>query len=113
MNTGLDQLKVAKEEEFFHKQQQAQLQALRERMFEQEEYAREAQEKFKSFKEGHSPVTGAKLFKARVGESIVLDCPEEGAMMLTYDSLMNLVQAAQEGDSETLKLWQAFLGQTA
>lgn len=113
MNTGLDQLKKAKEEEFFHKEQQNQLQALREKMFVKTEQAREAQERFKNFQEGHSPVTGGKFFKARVGESIVLDCPEEGAMMLTYDSLMSLVKAAKEGNEETLKLWQAFLGQTA
>ena len=113
MNTGLDQLKKAKEEEFFHKQQQEQLQAIRERHFDEEQQQRESELKFKAFQEGHSPLTGAKLFKARVGHATVLDCPEEGSLMLTYQSIMELVEAAKSNNEDVLKVWQAFLGKTA
>lgn len=103
-----DERKRVREEEYFLKEEKEKLRRLREKSHNSETVRAHAQEALSNFRRGFSPITGAPMFKVTVDGIDVVDCPEEGLMMLTYDTLENILIDAGESPAK-VKNWLTFL----
>ena len=104
-----DQLKKVREEEYFLKEEREKIAALKAQREKSLEFLAETKEKMKTFERGFSPVRGKSMFRANIAGEIVLDCPEEGTVTLTYDVLQTLIREAKKAESEALPLWERFI----
>lgn len=108
-NSGWDDMKRVREEEYFHKEEQRKIQEMKKKVLESQQTRDIARERITAFGKGQSPLTGSSIYKANISETPVLDCPEEGTIMMSYECLKTLLKAAQSGEQNTLNAWNTFL----
>lgn len=104
-----DEMKRVREEEYFHKQEQEQLQKLKEQGEKKPNLQDKGLESIAAFSKGKSPLTGASFYKASVSGSTILDCPEEETLLLSYKTILKIIDAAEAQDKNTIHAWQHFL----
>lgn len=109
-SSSWDDMKRVREEEYFMKEEQAKVAALKAKRSKEQAYLQNTHAAIEKFQRGYSPISGANLFKAKVGAHTVLDAPEEGVLLLPYDTLVELLTAATSHvDSEMVTDWKRFL----
>ena len=104
-----DQLKKVREEEFFYKDERDKIAALKAQREKSRAFMTETKEKMAAFERGFSPVRGMNMFRANIAGDLVLDCPEEGTVTMTYDVLEKLLKEAKLAESDMLKKWEQFI----
>lgn len=107
--TSWDNLKKAREEEYFLKDEREKIAALRAKREAALEFIAETKNKMATFERGFSPVRGKNMFRATVAGNLVLDCPEEGTLTMTYDVLETILKEAKKTESELLTKWAQFV----
>lgn len=113
MTNSWDDLKRVKEEEYFLREEKEKLRRLRDQVTSEERGRANAQEALSNFQKGHSPITGATMYRASVDDIDIIDCPEEGVLMMTYNTLETLLDAAADPKSPLIKSWRHFLKSAA
>ena len=104
-----DQLKKVREEEYFLKEEREKVAALKAKRAKSLEFLTETKEKMEAFERGFSPLRGMSMFRANIAGDLILDCPEEGTVTMTYDVLQALLKEAKKADSEILPKWEMFV----
>lgn len=104
-----DNLKKAREEEYFIKEEREKIAALKAEREKSLAFLAKTKEKLEHFERGFSPINGKRVFRANIAGDLVLDCPEEGTVTMTYDVLQALLKEAKKADSEILPKWEMFV----
>ena len=104
-----DQLKKVREEEYFYKDERDKVAALKAEREQSRAFMEVTKEKMKDFERGFSPISGKNMFRANVDGDIVLDCPEEGTLTMTYDTLEAIIKAARKGEDAHITKWAQYL----
>lgn len=102
-------MKRAREEEYFLRDERAKIAALKAERDQKRQFLENTHEVIRNFGRGFSPVSGGRMFKAYIGDDIVLDCPEEGVLTIPYDTLETLLKEAKKPGSAATEKWQQFL----
>ena len=107
--TSWDNLKKAREEEYFLKDEREKIAALKAQREAALEFITLTKEKIAEFERGFSPIRGKNMFRANIAGDQVLDCPEEGTLTITYDVLEKLLKEARKAESDVLVKWEQFV----
>lgn len=105
-----DDMKRVREEEFFQREEREKLNQLREKLGAEKSYIQATREALNSYERGFSPLGGKPMFRVDVGNERILDCPEEGCLLMTYETLANLLAEGHKRDADALEAWDKFLG---
>lgn len=108
-SSSWDAMKRAREEEYFLKEERAKVSALKARQDEARAFLEKTHQVIRGFNRGFSPISGGSMFRAHVGDDVVLDCPEEGVLTLPYDTLEKLLAEAKKPQSDLLDKWREYL----
>ena len=104
-----DDMKRAREEEYFLRDERAKIAALKANREEKRAFLCQTHVVIRNFGRGFSPISGGSIFRAYIGDDVVLDCPEEGALTIPYDTLEKLIKEAGKPESEMHQQWLQFL----
>ena len=104
-----DDLKRVREEEYFIKEEREKLNKLRDKLAEDNAYIIKTKEAISKFERGFSPISGASFFKSHVHGHDFLDCPEEGSVLMTYDTLKAIIRAAELRAEDVINAWDKYL----
>lgn len=107
-----DDMKRVREEEFFQREEREKLNQLREKLSVEKGYIQSTRTALENYERGFSPLGGKAMFRVEVGEDKILDCPEEGCVLMTYETLSRLLSEGHKRDSDALEAWDKFLGTT-
>ena len=104
-----DDMRRAREAEYFLKDEREKISALKAQRQETAASLEQTHETIKNFTRGFSPISGGKIFRAYVGNDVILDCPEEGVITLPYDTLEKLLLATEKNETSKLEKWREFI----
>lgn len=104
-----DEMRKAREEEYFLKDEREKIATLKARRAEERGFLEDTHQVIRNFGRGFSPISGGSIFKAYIGDDVVLDCPEEGVLTIPYDTVEKLLKEARNPESDVLERWRQFV----
>lgn len=104
-----NEMKRAREEEYFLKEEREKIRAHKAKRDEARAFLARTHDVINNFERGFSPISGGSMFRAYIGDDVVLDCPEEGTLTLPYDTLEKLLKTAGNPESDLLEKWRQYL----
>lgn len=109
VKSSWDDMKRSREEEFIQREEREKLAKLREKVLQKTAHIQQSADALASFERGFSPLRGGAMYKKEVAGEHILDCPQEGSVMMTYTTLSHILTEASRSESESLEHWRQFI----
>lgn len=108
-----DDMKRVREEEFFQREEREKMDRLRAKLLSEKGYIQTTRDAISKYERGFSPLSGKAMYRIEVAGTSVLDCPEEGCVLLSYETLESLLAETRKQSSDVVDAWKQFLGHEA